>query len=209
VGVSNASIVLGNGLPPVGIPLPVMDANYLINLHLLKKHNSGATGALKNLLGLSNSVPRIAHQGGAKEFHTGTLLRELSLNAEIRKRAVLCICEAVFGNRLPTENMAPLQKMDAFPNGKPSSLIVSRSPFFQDLTILNFINYEMTGSVNTVCSDGRDGWLRNCVNAVPNFTSDCLGSASLVSSPVASRLPPKDLSYPLAKVRYVSVGTEA
>ncbi len=208
VGASRASIVLGNGLPSVELPMPVMDADYLINLHLLKKHNSGATGAMKNLLGLSNSVPRIAHQGGAKEFHTGTLLKELSMNAEIRKRAVLCICEAVFGNRLPTENMGPLQKTDAFPNGKPSSLIVSRSPFFQDLAILNFINYEMTGSVNTVCSDGRDGWLRNCVNAVPNFTSDCLGAASLVSSPAASLLPPKDLSYPLAKVRYVSVGTK-
>ena len=208
VGASSAGIVLSNGLPSVEIPLPVMNADYLINMHLLKKHNSGATGALKNLLGLSNNVPRIAHQGGAKEFHTGTLLRELSLNAEIRKRAVLCVCEAVFGNRLPTENMAPLQKTDAFPNGKPSSLIVSRGPFFQDLAILNFINYEMTGSVNTVCSDGKDGWLRNCANAVPNFTSDCLGSASLVSSPAASRLPPKDLSYPLAKVRYISVGTE-
>lgn len=209
VAASGTSIVLNNSLPSVDIPLPVMNADYLINLHLLKKHYSGTTGAMKNLLGLAGNVGRIAHQGGAKEFNTGTLLRELSLNAEIRKRAVLCISEGVFGNRLPTENMKPLQKTDVFPNGKPSSLIVSRSPFFQDLALLNFINYEMTGDVNKISGDSKDGWLQNCVNAVPNFTSDCLGSASLVSSPAASRLPPKDLSYPLAKVRYISVGTES
>lgn len=209
VGASHTSIALSEGLPEVEIPQPVMEADYLINLHLMKKHYSGVTGAMKNLLGLAGNVGRIAHQGGAKEFHTGPLLRELSLNAEIRKRAVLCISEAVLGNRLPTENMGPLQKTDAFPDGKASSLIVSRSPFFQDLVLLNLINYEMTGAVNTICSDGNDGWLRKCAGAVPNFSSDCLGSASLTASPAASRLPPKDLWYPAGKVRYLSVGSSA
>jgi hypothetical protein len=204
VAASTTEIVLSNDLPAVDIPQPVIDADYLINLHLLKKHYSGVTGAMKNLLGLTNNVGRIAHQGGVKEFHTGALLRELTMNAEIRKRAVLCISEAVLGNRLPTENMNPLQKTDAFPSGKPSSLIVSRSPFFQDLVLLNFMNYEMTGNVNTVGSDSKDGWLRNCVNAVPSFKSDCLGAASLVDSPRGSRLPPKDLAYPSAQVRYIS-----
>lgn len=205
VSASGTSLALSDGLPSVDIPLPVMEADYLINLHLFKKHYSGCTGALKNLLGLSNNVGRIAHQGGSKEFHTGPLLKELSLNGEIRKRAVLCMSEAVFGNRLPTENMAPLQKAEAFPNGRPSSRIVSRSPFFQDLILLNFINYEMTGNVNTMASDSRDGWLRSCLNAVPNFTSDCIGAASLADTTAGSRLPPKDLSYPPAKVRYISI----
>ncbi len=209
VGASRASIDLSNGLPSVEIPLPVMEADYLINLHLFKKHYSGTTGALKNLLGLSNNVGRIAHKGGSREFHTGPLLKELSMNAEIRKRAVLCISEAVFGNRLPTENMGPLQKMDAFPDGKPSSLIVSRSPFFQDLVLFNFLNYEMTGDVNTIGRDSNDGWLRNCVNTVPNFTPDCIGSASLANCPAGSRLPPKDLSYPSAKVRYISIAVKS
>jgi hypothetical protein len=63
-----------------------------------------------------------------------------------------------------------LQKTEAFPNGKPSSLIVSRSPFFHDLVLLNFLN-----------------------------------AASLVGSPAAGRLPPKDLAYDSDRVRYVSV----
>jgi hypothetical protein len=203
---SGTSIVLSNGLPSIEIPQPVMAADYLINLHLFKKHYSGATGAMKNLLGLADNVGKIAHQGGAKEFHTGPLLKEISMNAEIRKRAVLCICEAVFGNRLPTENIGPLQKTDAFPNGKPSSLIVSRSPFFHDLAILNYINYEMTGDVNTVCPDGNIGWLRNCANAVPNFTADVIGSARLIDTPSGSLLPPRDLAYPPAKLRFFSLG---
>jgi hypothetical protein len=62
----------------------------------------------------------------------------------------------------------------------------------------------MTGNVNLLPGDSKDGWLRNCANAVPNFASDCIGSASLVSTPTASRLPAKDLSYPAAKVRYIS-----
>jgi Domain of unknown function (DUF362) len=202
---SGTSIVLNNDLPPVDIPLPLMQADYLINLHLLKKHYSGVTGALKNLLGLSGNVGRIAHQGGSREFHTGTLLRELSMNGEIRKRAVLCISEAVFGNHLPTENVRPLDKTDVFPNGKPSSLIVSRSPFFQDLVLLHFINYEMTGNVKTICSGARDGWLRNCLDAVPNFTSDCMDSVSLADSPAGSGLPPKDLAYRPSTVRYLSI----
>lgn len=209
VSASDTKITLADDLPAVEIPRPVMEADYLINLHLLKKHYSGVTGALKNLLGLSNNVGRLAHQGGAKEFHTGTLLRELSMNADIRKRAVLCISEAVLGNRLPTENMNPLQKTDAFPNGKPSSLVVSRSPFFQDLVLLNFMNYEMTGNINTICSDGNDGWLRHCVNAVPSFATDCLGAARLVDSSPDSRLPPKDLAYPAAKVRYISLAMDS
>jgi hypothetical protein len=203
---SGASIALSGGLPSIEIPKPVMDADYLINLHLFKKHFSGATGAMKNLLGLADNVAKIAHQGGAREFHTGPLLREISMNAEIRKRAVLCICEAVFGNRLPTENIGPLEKTDAFPNGKPSSLIVSRSPFFQDLAILNYINYEMTGDVQTVCSDGNIGWLRNCVHAVPNFTAEAIGSARLIDTPGGSLLPPKDLAYPPARLKFVSLG---
>jgi hypothetical protein len=67
----------------------------------------------------------------------------------------------------------------------------------------------MTGNVNSICSDGNDGWLRNCVNAVPNFKSDCLGSATMVDSPLGSQLPPKDMAYPSAKVRYISIATDS
>ena len=209
VAASRASISLSNGLTAVEIPAPVMEADYLINLHLLKKHSSGATGAMKNLLGLTGDVGQIAHKGGAREFHNSSLLKELSTHPEIRKRAVLCISEAVLGNRLPTQNMEPLQKTDAFPGGKASSLIVSRSPIFQDLVLLGFVNYEMTGDINKVCPDGNLGWLQNCVNLVPNFTSDCIGAAKLVDSPAGSLLPPKDLSFPSAKVKYISVAVQS
>jgi hypothetical protein len=40
---------------------------------------------------------------------------------------------------------------------------------------------------------------------VPNFTSDCIGAAKLADSPAGSLLPPKDLSFPSAKVKYISV----
>ncbi|HXX63351.1 MAG TPA: DUF362 domain-containing protein [Bacteroidota bacterium] len=209
VKVSEEAIVLADGLPEVKIPAPVMEADYLINLHLLKKHFSGTTGAMKNLLGLAENVGAIAHQGGQREFHTGPVLRDISMNPEIRKRAVLCISEAILGNRLPTENIRPLQKVDAFPKGKPSSLIVSRSPFFQDLVLLNLINYEMTGNVNTICSDGQDGWLRRCVGAVPAFHSACLSSARIIQNPAGTALPPTDLSYPEEFVRYIAIGEQS
>ena len=209
VKLSGEAIVLADGLPEVKIPSPVMEADYLITLHLFKKHYSGTTGAMKNLLGLAENVGAIAHQGGAREFHTGAVLKDISMNREIRKRAVLCISEAILGNRLPTENIRPLQKIDAFPNGKPSSLIVSRSPFFQDLVLLNLINYEMTGDVNAICSDGQDGWLRRCVGTVPAFRSECIGSARMIHNPAGGPLPPKDLSYPDGCVRYLALGEQS
>ena len=129
------------------------------------------------------------------------------MHPEIRKRAVLFVSEAVFGNRLPTENVRPLEKADAFPDGKPSSIIVSRSPFFHDLVILNYINYEMTGNVHILPADSHDGWLRNCVGAVPSFTGDVIGSASLVRTPASSRLPATDLSYPPERLNFISIAS--
>jgi len=67
----------------------------------------------------------------------------------------------------------------------------------------------MTGDVNKVCPDGNLGWLQNCVNLVPNFTSDCIGAAKLADSPAGSLLPPKDLSFPSAKVKYISVAVQS
>ena len=189
-------------MPPGGayvIPQLVMDADFLISAHLMKKHEAGPTGAIKNLFGMKADgiVSEIAH--AKPPWTKGPQCRNIITNPEIKQRLKLCINEAILAGKTPN-TLDPYQFTDMFPGGKPSSLFLSRNPFLQDAVEWDFVRAE--------CSrfPGQPGdniiWLRNCAGAEPAWATAALESGTVVNG--APGLPPKDMSYDSALVRFIS-----
>ena len=192
-----------NGKPTDQFPIPqcLMDADYLINLHLVKIHMPGVTGAMKNLFGLSKDVHPYMHNGATKPFTVSNHLPDISLSPEIKKRARLNIAEFIFGGHTP-DTVDKFTNEKIFPEGRPSSLIVSRSPFYHDTVLYGFIKAEYETCVPVLKrfqKMGPDGWLKNSSERYPAWKYD---QAALVQVNAGGGIQ-KDLSF--AKVNYVSV----
>jgi hypothetical protein len=183
---------------PFVIPQVVMDAEHLISCHLMKKHDGGHTGAIKNLFGLkADGRVTFAHRDPG--WMNGDQCRRIITHPEIRKRLKLNLCEALLAAKSP-DTLDPYGFVDLFPEGKPSSLMLSRSPYHQDVVAWDFVRAE--------CSrfDCRPGdsiqWLKGCAGAVPQWNVAAIESGRLVAG--APGLPPKDLVYDPAVLEYVS-----
>jgi hypothetical protein len=191
------------GKPVDKFPIPqcLIDANYLVNVHLVKIHMTGVTGAMKNLFGLQQDVAFYMHRPGVKGFVQGFQLPDISLNEQIRKRARLNIAEFIFGGHTP-DTLDKFTNEAFFPGGLPASLIVSRSPFYHDTVLRAFIEAEYETCVPVLTrfqTIGPDQWLRNSAARYPAWKFDH------ASHPEAKRedRPRKDLAF--AQVNYVSI----
>jgi hypothetical protein len=202
--VSNKTIFLSDnkgflrdGKPTDQYPIPqvLMDADYLVNLHLVKMHSTGVTGAMKNLFGISKEVGFYMHQKGPKNFPESNHLPDISLNEEIKKRARLNISEFIFGGHTP-DSIDKFTNEAFFPGGMPASLIVSRSPFYHDTVLYSFIKAEyatcdpekLRKDLKTV---GPDTWLKNSSNRYPAWKYDQAKHIELAKE----GRPKKDLSF--------------
>lgn len=183
------------------IPQMLIDADYLINLHLVKIHSTGVTGAMKNLFGLSKNVAFYMHHQPTKQFQESNHLPDISLNEEIRKRARLNIAEFIFGGHTP-DTIDKFTNEAFFPSGKPASLIVSRSPFYHDTVLYSFVRAEYETCIPVLKrfkTMGPDTWLKNSSAAYAAWKYD---QAGFVASNKAGR-PKKDLDF--SNVNYVSI----
>jgi hypothetical protein len=198
----NAGMV-NNGKQIEFFPLPqvLIDSDYFINVHLLKMHMPGVTGAMKNLFGLSHDVASYVHFGGSKPFPNASHLSDISLSEEVKKRARLNISELVYAGHSP-DTLDKYTNEDFFPGGMPSSLVVSPSPFYHDCVLYNFVRAEYLTcppprpDIKTL---GPDTWLRNAAASYPAWK---YGLAEYVASRTPG-LPPKDLSF--EHINYISV----
>ena len=185
----------------LNIPQCVIDADYLINLHLVKFHDHGITGSMKNLFGMASEVWLFAHNNNEVPFSKGNQLPDISLNEEIKKRSKLNISEFIFGGHIP-DTIDKYTSEDFFPNGLPSSLIASTSPFYQDLGLYNMARAEYltcTPVLKRFKKMGSDIWLQNSANQYEPWK---FGHAEFVNSKNAG-LPLKDLAF--KQVDYISV----
>jgi hypothetical protein len=170
--------VLRDGKPTDQYPIPqcLIDADYLVNLHLVKMHSPGVTGAMKNLFGLASNVWFHMHQKGPVSFSDGTYMADISLNEDIQKRARLNIAEFIFGGHSP-DTVDKFENEAFFPNGRPSSLVVSRSPFYHDTILYGFVKAEYEAAnpehlrkdMNKL---GTDKWLVNAAAAYSGWKLD-------------------------------------
>ena len=183
---------------PYVIPQLVLDADFLISCHLMKKHDGGHTGAIKNFFGMK-ADGKVTFAHGNPDWTDGDQCRRIITNPEIRKRLKLCVNEAILAAKTP-DSLDPYEFVQAFPDGKPSSLFLSRNPFLQDVVGWDFVRTECS---RFPCNDGPSiAWLRKCSGFLPNWNGNAVESGVLVNG--ASGLPPKDMSYDPALLEYIS-----
>ncbi len=148
------------------VPRLLIESDYLLNLHLVKIHQTGVTGAMKNLFGIAERPGFYVHHQGPRPFEYGNHLPDISLDPEIRGRARLNIAEFIFGGHTP-DTIDKFTNESFFPDGKPSSIIVSRSPFYHDTVLYSFIKAEYmtcSGVLKRFGEMGPDTWLLNSAN---------------------------------------------
>jgi hypothetical protein len=170
-----------DGKPTDQYPIPqlLIDADYLVNLHLVKIHSPGVTGSMKNLFGISGDVGFYMHKKETKTFSVSNHLPDISLNEEIKKRARLNIAEFVFGGHTP-DSVDKFTNESFFPKGMPSSLIVSRSPFYHDTVLYGFIKAEYQTCKPEILREdlvtiGPDTWLKNSSERYPAWKYEQAG----------------------------------
>jgi hypothetical protein len=183
---------------PYVIPKLTMEADFLISCHLMKKHDGGHTGAIKNFFGM-NADGKVTFAHGDPGWKDGDQCRRIITHPEIRKRLKLCIDEAILAANSP-DTLDAYQFGDLFPNGRPSSLFLSRNPFLQDVVGWDFVRAECS---RFPCRAGNSiTWLRNCAGALPNWPAAAVESGVLVRG--AAGMPLKDMSYDNSYVEYIS-----
>lgn len=183
---------------PYVIPQIVMDADFLISSHLMKKHDGGQTGAMKNFFGMNaNGKVTFAHRDPG--WMDGNQIRNIITNPELRRRLKLCINEAILAANSP-DTLDSWAYGDLFPNGRPSSLFLSRNPFLQDVVGWDFVRAECS---RFPCRVGPSiTWLRNCAGYAPSWRAEAIESGTLVDG--APGMPPRDMRYDPALVEYIS-----
>ena len=183
---------------PYVIPQVVLDADFLISSHLMKKHDGGQTGAMKNFFGMK-ADGKVTFAHGEPGWMHGHQIHGLVTNPEIRKRLKLCINEAVLAANSP-DTLDEWSFSDLFPDGRPSSLILSRNPFLQDVVGWDFVRAECS---RFPCRVGPSiTWLKNCAGYLPTWQEAAIESGTLVQG--APGMPPQDMRYDPALVEYIS-----
>ncbi len=144
---SAPSQVLEDGsVVSVPMPLCVVEADHLVNLHVLKGHFGGATGSMKNLFGFARNVWDTFHGQsglGLLTYDRGAQGADLASQPMIRQKSRLLLAEGAYGswwhaNKPPDR----FRNEDLFPDGLPCSLVASRSPLHHDMVLFDLVAAE-------------------------------------------------------------------
>jgi hypothetical protein len=184
--------------PPYVVPQLVLDSDFIISSHLMKKHDGGQTGAMKNFFGM-NASGKVTFAHSTPGWMNGHQIHDIITHPEIRKRLKLCINEAILAANSP-DTLDSWGVAELFPNGRPSSLFLSRNPFLQDVVGWDFVRAECA---RFPCRVGPSiEWLRNCAGYLPAWSDAAIESGILVDG--APGMPAKDMRYDPALVEYIS-----
>ncbi|MDR3792824.1 MAG: DUF362 domain-containing protein [Terracidiphilus sp.] len=183
---------------PYILPQIALDANYLISCHLMKKHDGGHTGAIKNFFGMK-ADGKVTFAHGKPGWMNGGQCRGIITHPEIRKRLKLCINEAILAANSP-DTLDPFHYSEMFPDNKPSSLFISRNPFLQDVVGWDFVRAECS---RYPCRVGPSiEWLKNCAGFLPSWQMGAIESGVLVDGGLG--LPSKDMRYDPSFIEFIS-----
>ena len=142
------------------VPVPVVEAQHLINLHLLKGHHGGVTGALKNWFGLAHDVWNSVH-GSRDEWprwDDGVQCAELAAHSVLRDKTRLLISEALFGTHKGADRVPdPYVEERLWGSSSPSSLVLGTNPVCHDSVLLSLIRCERAAAGES--NDQSDHWL--------------------------------------------------
>ncbi|MDP7111926.1 MAG: DUF362 domain-containing protein [Myxococcota bacterium] len=144
----------------IRVPTPVVEAQHLIDLHLLKGHFGGVTGALKNMFGLARDVWDTVHgsRDGWPRWDSGVQCAELAAHPVLCDRRRLSISEALFGTHNGADRVPdPYVETRLWDSDSPSSLVLSTNPVSHDSVLLSLIRAERAAAGEA--NDQADDWI--------------------------------------------------
>ncbi len=189
----------------VSTPSCLVEADHFINLHVLKGHSGGATGAMKNLFGLARNVYRTFHgrgDWGLTQYHHGHQCGDLVTQPMIREKSRILIAEGIYGtwwhaNKPPDR----FRNEELFPDGMPCCVQAGRNPLYNDTVLFDLVKAERDYAP---LGEGPDtypeDWLRHCSEEPYNLGE--FGHGQLI----AGTFTPHDLAY--SHINYRSFTTE-
>jgi len=135
------------------MPKAYTHSEHIINLCLMKSHNCGITGAMKNHFG-SIPSPRNLHE----EMGDRSYIADVCNTSSIRNKVRLNIADALFANW--HNNVWAPRPWKTFPEESPNSLIMGIDPVALDSVMLDHIIEEIEAQ-----GDNAPEWLKkNSVN---------------------------------------------
>ena len=148
----NESVTFTKDAPGPGgffwMPKAYTQADHIINLCLMKSHNCGITGAMKNHFG-SIPSPKNLHDGmGGKSY-----IADVCNTPSIRNKVRVNIADALFANW--HNNVWAPRPWKTFPEQSPNSLILGTDPVALDSVMLDHIAEEIK-----VQGDDAPEWLK-------------------------------------------------
>ncbi|MGQ9626034.1 MAG: DUF362 domain-containing protein [Anaerolineae bacterium] len=150
--------------PPSGIPTPpsqkitdvLIDATYLINMPIMKKHGgAGVTLSFKNHFGSINNCPVLhdyVYPDGNYYTSTYNPLVDIYRNPHILNKTVLTIGDGLYGDRKSNTNKPT--PWSTFGNQAPNSLFFAKDPVALDCVMCDFLHAEgYSGGVRPEADD--------------------------------------------------------
>lgn len=133
------------------MPKDYTQSDHIINLCLMKSHDCGITGAMKNHYG-SIPSPSHLHDGIGNKSYIGDVCNTPSIKNKVR----INIADALFANW--HNNVWAPRPWKTFPEESPNSLIMGTDPVALDSVMLDHIIAEINAQ-----GDNAPEWLRNKV----------------------------------------------
>jgi uncharacterized protein (DUF362 family) len=125
------------------MPMAYTYSDHIINLCLMKSHDCGITGAMKNHFG-SIPSPQNLHDGMADKSYIADVCNTPSIRNKVRVN----IADALFANW--HNNVWAPRPWKTFPEESPNSLILGTDPVALDSVMLDHIIEEkMAQGINT------------------------------------------------------------
>jgi len=130
----------------------LVNANYLINMPIVKKHSFGGVtlgfkhhfGSFENCQFTHDYLPGY---GSGKYDNNYSPLVDINSNPHIRNKTVLVVGDCLFGNWQGVSGAPP--RWSTFGNGAPNSLFFSTDPVAADCVMIDILDAETTLITNT------------------------------------------------------------
>ncbi len=150
-----------NGKVATGLASCLVNADYIINLALMKGHVSqGVTLCAKNFFGctsIEDDWHKNAHSPGFSQnregLHTYSVYTDYMGHKDLGAKTMLFLIDGIYGNKFVDKIPAYKWKLAPFNNNWPNSLFASQDGIAIDAVVLDFIITEWPDAPDMMYSD--------------------------------------------------------